>query len=57
MKLTLIEFGGSQRQVECESFEFRSNHITNWIRIKYQDGNKEMIYDVVTIKAESEEEK
>lgn len=55
MKLTLIEFGGAQRQVECESFEFRCNHITNWIRIKYSDGNKEMIYDVATIKAESEE--
>jgi len=29
--------------------------VTNWVKIKYQDGSQEMIYEIATIKAESEE--
>ena len=54
MKITVIEYGGTERHINCKSFEFRTNQVENWIRIKYQDGSKEMIHGVATIKAESE---
>ena len=56
MIITVIEYGGTPRQIECESFEFRSNQVENWMRIKYKDGSTEEIHDVCVIKAESEEE-
>lgn len=55
MTITVVEFGGAPRKIECESFEFRTNQVENWIRIKYKDGSKEIIRGVATIKAESEE--
>ena len=56
MTITVIEYGGTPRQIKCESFEFRTNQVENWIRIKYKDGSKEIIHGVATIRAESEEE-
>ena len=58
MKLTVIEYGGEPRQIECESFEFRGNQVTNWIRIKKADGCEALIHNVCVIKtrAESEEQ-
>lgn len=55
MKITVIEYGGTEHHINCISFEFRTNHVENWIRIKHQDDSKEMIYGVATIKAESED--
>lgn len=55
MKITVIEYGGTEHHINCISFEFRTNHVENWIRIKHQDGSKEMIHGVATIKAESED--
>lgn len=55
MNVTIIEYNGTEHHINCKSFEFRTNHVENWIRIKYQDGSKEMIYGIATIKAEGEE--
>ena len=55
MTITVIEYGDTPRQIECESFEFRCNHVTNLIKIKKADGTKEIIKDISVIKAESEE--
>ena len=55
MKITVVEYGGTEHHINCKSFEFRTNQVENWIRIKYQDGSKEMIYGVATIKSESED--
>jgi len=55
MTITVVEYGGAPRKIECGSFEFRTNQVENWIRIKYKDGSKEIIRGVATIKAESEE--
>ena len=52
MKITIIEYGGEPRQIECESFEFRTNYVANWIRVKYEDGNKEEIHQVCVIRGE-----
>lgn len=56
MILTIIEYGGTPRQIECESFEFRCNHVTNWIKIKKADGCKVLIYNVCVIKTQAERE-
>lgn len=53
MKITVIEYGGIEHYIHCASFEFRTNKIGNWIKIKYQDGSQEMMYGIATIKAES----
>lgn len=53
MKITIIEYGGSPRQIDCESFEFRSNNVTNLIKIKTTDGSI-VIKDISVIKAESD---
>ena len=54
MTITGIEYGGTPRQIECESFEFRCNRVTNLIKIKKADGTKEIIKDISVIKVESE---
>ncbi len=54
MKVTVIEYGGIERHINCKSFEARTNQVENWIRVKYQDGSTEIIRGVATIKAETE---
>ena len=56
MILTIIEYGDIPRQIECESFEFRCNQVTNWIRIKKADGCKTLIHNVCVIKTQAESE-
>ena len=55
MTITVIEYGGTPRKIECESFEFRSNNVTNLIKIKKADGTKAIIKDISVIKSESED--
>ena len=55
MKLTVIEYGGEPRQIECESFEFRC--VPNWIKTMHADGSEEMVHDVCVIKTEDEDPK
>lgn len=55
MKIIVIEYGGIEHHINCKTFEFRTNQVDNWIRIKFQDDSKEIIHGVATIKAESEE--
>lgn len=53
-KLLVIEYNGTEHRIECESFEFRTNQVTNWVRIKHSDGSTEVIHDICVVKAESE---
>ena len=57
MILTIIEYGGVSRQIECEFFEFRCNQVTNWIEVRKADGNKELIHNICVIKTRAESEK
>ena len=57
MKITVIEYGGIEHHRTCKSFEFRTNKVANWIRITYQDGSKDIIHGIATIKAEGEVDK
>lgn len=50
MQITVIEYNGIEHHIDCESFEFRTNQVTNWIKIKYSDGRQEMIRGIATIK-------
>lgn len=49
MKLMIIKFGEEPIEKECDSFEFRCNQVSNWIKIKKGD-NVEMIHGIATIK-------
>ncbi len=49
MRLLIIRFGEEPMEKECDSFEFRSNQVTNWIKIKKGD-DVEMIHGIATIK-------
>lgn len=50
MKLLIIKYGGEHQEIECDSFEFRTNQVANWIKLKQGD-TQTMIYDVATIKS------
>ena len=39
---------------ECDDFEFRSNKVSNWIRIKKDGKEIAFIYDVGVVKTEGE---
>ena len=55
MVISIIEYGGVTRQIECESFEFRCNHVANWIKIKKSDGSEEIVRDVCVIETLEQE--
>jgi len=55
MQIIVVEYDGAEHHINCRSFEFRTNQVENWIRIKYKDGSTEEIHDVCVIKAESED--
>lgn len=50
MKLKIIKFDGEETEVDCEAFEFRTNHVTNWIEFK-SSNQKDIVYDVCVIKS------
>lgn len=51
MTIKVIQFDGTQHQIECEDFEFRTNLVTNWVKCKFADGSKQEIRDVCVIKS------
>ena len=51
MKLEIVMMNGKSQIIECDTFEFRSNQVSNWIRTK-KDGEEQMIHQVATIKSE-----
>lgn len=54
MKIIVIGYDGVEHHINCKSFEYRTNHVASWIRIKYQDGSTKIIHGVATIKTECE---
>jgi hypothetical protein len=55
MKIKIIKYGGETKIIECNSFEFRTNHVSNWIRIKYTDNSEELIHGICVIKSVEKE--
>lgn len=50
MKLKLITYYGEEKLYDATSFEFRTNQVENWIRIKTSEGETIMVYNVCVIK-------
>ena len=49
MKLKIITLKGEEWIIDCNSFEFRSNQVTNWIKLFIDDSIK-IIHDVAVVK-------
>jgi hypothetical protein len=54
MQITIIEYNGTERQINCESFEFRTNQVTNCLKVYKEHGIFEEIHEVATIKGQKE---
>lgn len=54
MKLKIIKYGGEERIIECDSFEFRTNQVANCIEIIDSTGKRELIHGVCVIRTEKE---
>lgn len=46
MKLKIIKYDGTEIFLDALSFEFRTNHVTNWIRVKAIDDQKTIMSDI-----------
>ena len=53
MKLCIIKYGGTKIELECDSFEFRTNQVANWIELT-QGGKKNIIHNIAVIRTISE---
>lgn len=51
-QLSIITLKGEEQTVICDSFEFRSNQVTNWIKFYLKSvGVTDIIHDVAVIKS------
>jgi hypothetical protein len=50
MKIEIIKYGGTEIFYDVISFEFRTNQISNWIKVKLEDGTEDVIRDVCVIR-------
>ena len=51
MRLSILHENEEFKEYDCKSFEFRSNNVTNWIKIIPKDGSNAIrLYKVRVIK-------
>lgn len=50
MKIKVIKYDGIEVIYDILSFEFRTNQVSNWIKIKCKDGTCVFIKGICTIK-------
>lgn len=50
MQLKIIKYDGTKIFLDVLSFEFRTNQVANWIRVKTNDGEIIYIHDVCVVK-------
>lgn len=51
MNIMIVHFGGEAENLkDVKDFEFRTNHVANWVRVKFEDGHTETIHSIATIK-------
>lgn len=50
MKIKIIKYDQTEMIFEVESFEFRTNHVSNWIKMKNLDGEQIVVHDVCVVK-------
>lgn len=52
MRLCVLHEDGIFKEYDCEFFEFRTNLVSNWLKIIPKDGSETLkFYDVRTFKA------
>lgn len=49
MVIAINKYNGEEMLFDCDGFEFRTNHVSNWIKIKKGDST-ELIHGIATIK-------
>ena len=50
MKLRIIKYDGTEIFYDALSFEFRTNQVANWIKVKVDNDNTIIIHNVCAIK-------
>ena len=50
MKIEIIKYDGTEIFYNALSFEFRTNQVSNWIKVKLEDGTEDVIRDVCVIR-------
>ena len=55
MTIRIITYDGQNILCDCNSFEFRTNQVSNWIKIKKGEAT-DIIHGVATIKSDLEEQ-
>ena len=50
MKIEIVKYDGIEILYDVISFEFRTNHVSNWIKVKLEDGAEDIIRDVCVIR-------
>ena len=52
MKIKIIKYDGIELICDALSFEFRTNHVANWIKIKLDNDETVTVNDVCVIKTD-----
>lgn len=50
MKIKVIKYDGTEMFYDALSFEFRTNQVSNWIKIKFGEGKVIVIDNVCVVK-------
>lgn len=50
MKLKIIKYDGTEMYYDALSFEFRTNQVANWIKVKLDDDKTIIIDNICVIK-------
>lgn len=50
MKLKIIKYDGTEIFYNALSFEFRTNQVSNWIKVKTNDGETVYVHNVCVVK-------
>lgn len=51
MKLKTIKYDGTEMIYEALSFEFRTNQVSNWVKIKLNNGETIIVHNICVIKS------
>lgn len=54
MRLKVIKYDGTEIVCDVLSFEFRTNQVSNWVKLKFDDGTEDIIHNVCVIKKAGE---
>lgn len=50
MKIEIVKYDGTEIFYDVISFEFRTNQVSNWIKVKLVDGAEDVVRDVCVIR-------